>query len=174
VQIADRATLLMLDWRGNNRMDSLRNILADGRVSLMFIVRGSNNVVRVNGTADVTSAPDMLARFDDRGRHPRSVVVVHVAEVYSQCARALMRAGVWLASMMPVTFPQSESFWPRLRLDLMVRPMMTLGRPAPKRQCGNEESENAICNDPSGIGHAICPRAKHDRTGRNIRLWLGL
>jgi PPOX class probable FMN-dependent enzyme len=95
VQIADRATLLMLDWRGNNRMDSLRNILADGRVSLMFIVRGSNNVVRVNGTADVTSAPDMLARFDDRGRHPRSVVVVHVAEVYSQCARALMRAGVW-------------------------------------------------------------------------------
>jgi hypothetical protein len=61
----------------------------------MFIVRGSNNVVRVNGTADVTTAPDMLARFDDRGRHPRSVVVVHVAEVYSQCARALMRAGVW-------------------------------------------------------------------------------
>jgi predicted pyridoxine 5'-phosphate oxidase superfamily flavin-nucleotide-binding protein len=58
VQIADRATLLMLDWRGNNRMDSLRNILADGRVSLMFIVRGSNNVVRVNGTADVTTAPN--------------------------------------------------------------------------------------------------------------------
>jgi hypothetical protein len=174
VQIADRATLLMSGWRGNDRMDSLRNILADGRVSLMFIVRGSNNVVRVNGIADVTTTPDMLARFDDRGRHPRSVVVVHVAEVYSQCARALMRAGVWLASMMPVTFPQSESFWPRLRLDLMVRPMMTLGRPTPKRQCGNEESENAICNDPSGIGHAICLRAKHDRTGRNIRLWLGL
>ena len=61
----------------------------------MFIVRGSNNVVRVNGTVDVTTAPDMLARFDDRGRHPRSVVVVRVAEVYSQCARALMRAGVW-------------------------------------------------------------------------------
>jgi len=95
VQIADTATLLMPDWRGNNRMDSLRNIVADGRVSLMFIVRGSNNVVRVNGTADVTTAPDMLARFDDRGRHPCSVVVVRVAEVYSQCARALMRAGVW-------------------------------------------------------------------------------
>ena len=95
MQIADRATLLMPDWRGNNRMDSLRNILADGRVSLMFIVRGSNNVVRVNGTANVTTAPDMLARFDDRGRHPRSVVVVRVAEVYSPCARALMRPGVW-------------------------------------------------------------------------------
>ena len=54
----------MPGWRGNNRMDSLRNILADGRVSLMFIVRGSNNVVRVNGTADLTTDPDMLVRFD--------------------------------------------------------------------------------------------------------------
>lgn len=78
-------------------MDSLRNIVADGRVSLMFIVSGSNNVMRVNGTAEVLVDPDLLARFDDRGRFPRSVIVIHIAEVYSQCARALMRAQTWTA-----------------------------------------------------------------------------
>lgn len=95
VQELDNKTLLMPDWRGNNRMDSLRNIVRDSRVSLMFLVPGSNNVVRVNGTAEVTIADEMLARFNDKGRKPRSVVVVHIAEVYSQCARALMRARTW-------------------------------------------------------------------------------
>ena len=97
VQELDPKTLLLPDWRGNNRMDTLRNIVADGRVSLMFIVPGSNNVVRVNGTAEVTLDPELLARFSDKGRSPRSVVVITIAEVYSQCARALMRAGIWKA-----------------------------------------------------------------------------
>ncbi len=96
-QIADSKTLLLPDWRGNNRMDSLRNIVDDGRVSLMFMVRGSNNVIRVNGNAEVSIDTDLVDRFSDRGRTPRSVIVVQVAEVYSQCARALMRAGVWAA-----------------------------------------------------------------------------
>lgn len=95
VRISDPKTLLMPDWRGNNRMDSLRNIVRDGRVSLMFFVQGSNNVVRVNGAAYVTTGPAVLAEFTDRGREPRSVIVIDVAEVYSQCARALMRAGTW-------------------------------------------------------------------------------
>lgn len=95
VQIADEKTLLMPDWRGNNRMDSLRNIVRDGRVSLMFMVQGSNNVTRVNGTAVVTTDADTLALFSDKGRLPRSVIVITIGEVYSQCARALMRAGTW-------------------------------------------------------------------------------
>jgi len=95
VQVMDAQTLLLPDWRGNNRMDSLRNIVRDGRVSLMFLVAGSTNVIRVNGLAVLTVEPQMLARFDHDGASPRSVVVVQVAEVYSQCARALMRAGVW-------------------------------------------------------------------------------
>lgn len=95
VQIADETTLLMPDWRGNNRMDSLRNIVADGRISLMFFVPGSQNVVRVNGKAVVSLDPSLIARFADRGRKPRSVIVITVAEVYSQCARALMRSGLW-------------------------------------------------------------------------------
>jgi PPOX class probable FMN-dependent enzyme len=91
----DPKTLLLPDWRGNNRMDTLRNIVADGRISLMFFVSGSNNVIRVNGTAVVSVTPDLLGRFDQQGRQPRSVTVITVAEVYSQCARAMMRAKVW-------------------------------------------------------------------------------
>lgn len=95
VQELDNKTLLLPDWRGNNRMDTLRNIVADGRISLMFMVPGSHNVIRVNGSATVSVAPDLIDRFEQKGRHPRSVVVITIAEVYSQCARALMRARVW-------------------------------------------------------------------------------
>jgi PPOX class probable FMN-dependent enzyme len=97
VQELDAKTLLMPDWRGNNRIDTLRNIVTDGRISLMFVVSGSNNVIRVNGTAEVSLAPELLVRFEQMGRQPRSVIVVTIAEVYSQCARALMRAGLWTA-----------------------------------------------------------------------------
>lgn len=95
VQIADENTLLMPDWRGNNRIDCLRNIVLDGRVSLMFIVRGSNNVVRVNGTAEVRLDAGLIGRFADKGRAPRAVIRINVGEVYIQCARALMRAATW-------------------------------------------------------------------------------
>lgn len=91
----DTKTLLLPDWRGNNRMDTLRNIVEDGRISLMFFVSGSHNVIRVNGTAIVSIAAELLGQFNQAGRQPRSVVVITVAEVYSQCARALMRAQVW-------------------------------------------------------------------------------
>ncbi|MCK0095032.1 pyridoxamine 5'-phosphate oxidase family protein [Yoonia sp. F2084L] len=95
VQELDQTTLLLPDWRGNNRIDTLSNIVTDGRISLMFMIPGSNNVIRVNGTAAVSVAPDLIDRFEQKGRHPRSVVVITIAEVYSQCARALMRARVW-------------------------------------------------------------------------------
>jgi PPOX class probable FMN-dependent enzyme len=95
VQELDAKTLLLPDWRGNNRIDTLRNIVADGRISLMFMIAGSTNVIRVNGAAVVSVDPDLIARFDQKGRQPRSVIVITIAEIYSQCARALMRAGVW-------------------------------------------------------------------------------
>lgn len=97
VRELDERTLLLPDWRGNNRMDSLRNIVVDGRLSLMFMVPGSSNVVRVNGQGVVSVAPDLLALFSDKGRAPRSVVVARIAEVYSQCARAILRSGLWAA-----------------------------------------------------------------------------
>ncbi|WP_299028322.1 pyridoxamine 5'-phosphate oxidase family protein [uncultured Sulfitobacter sp.] len=91
----DAKRLALPDWRGNQRLDTLRNIVEDGRVSCMFIVPGSNNVVRVNGTAWLTDDADLRAQFDKRGRQPATVIIIEIAEVYSQCARALMRAKTW-------------------------------------------------------------------------------
>ncbi|UZD90163.1 pyridoxamine 5'-phosphate oxidase family protein [Cognatishimia activa] len=91
----DPKTLAMPDWHGNNRIDTLRNIVRDPRISLMFLVPGSNNVVRVNGRAHVTVDDDLRAQFEFKGKQPRSVIVIEIHEVYSQCARALMRARTW-------------------------------------------------------------------------------
>lgn len=91
----DPGTLALPDWRGNNRLDSLRNIVRDGRVSLMFLVPGSNNVMRVNGVARLTADTDLRARFEKHGKQPATVIVIKIGEIYSQCARALMRAGTW-------------------------------------------------------------------------------
>ncbi|MEL6435296.1 MAG: pyridoxamine 5'-phosphate oxidase family protein [Pseudomonadota bacterium] len=98
VSIADHKTLLMPDWRGNNRLDTLRNIVRDPRVSLMFMVPGTNNVVRVNGTADVTTDAGLTARFEKNGKLPRTVVVISMNEIYFQCAKALMRSDLWNVS----------------------------------------------------------------------------
>lgn len=91
----DPKTLALPDWRGNKRLDSLRNIVRDGRVSLMFFVPGSSNVIRVNGTAVLTDEPELCARFEQQGKHPQTVIVITIEEVYSQCARAIIRSGLW-------------------------------------------------------------------------------
>lgn len=91
----DPGTLALPDWRGNNRIDSLRNIVRDPRVSLAFMVNGSDNVVRVNGAARLSADPALLARFEQGGKHPRTVIVVEIGEIYSQCARALIRSRLW-------------------------------------------------------------------------------
>lgn len=91
----DPGTLAIPDWRGNNRLDSLRNILRDPRVSLMFMVPGETSVVRVNGTAKISVAPELRERFEQGGKHPVTVIVIEIAEVYSQCSKALMRSAIW-------------------------------------------------------------------------------
>lgn len=95
LRILDDKTVLMPDWRGNNRMDSLRNIVRDGRVSLMFMVPGNNNVVRINGTAIVTTDEALCSSFIQGGKHPRSVIVITIGEMYFQCAKAIMRSRLW-------------------------------------------------------------------------------
>jgi PPOX class probable FMN-dependent enzyme len=91
----DAQTLALPDWRGNNRLDTLRNIVADGRISLLFMVPGSNTVVRVNGTAKLTADAALRARFEHKTRLPATVIVIRILEIYTQCARAPMRAGLW-------------------------------------------------------------------------------
>lgn len=97
VRVADERTLLMPDRRGNNRVDSLRNILRDPRVGLMFLIPGHGNALRVNGRAHLSVAPDLLESFAVEGKRPRSVIVVAVETVYFQCARAVLRARLWEA-----------------------------------------------------------------------------
>lgn len=95
VRIENDRTLLLPDRRGNNRIDSLRNIIRDPRVALMFMIPGWNNVLRINGTARISIEPDLLTSFERDGKCPRSVIVVTIETVYFQCARAIMRAGLW-------------------------------------------------------------------------------
>lgn len=101
----DERTLALPDWRGNKRLDTLRNIVRDGRISLMFFVPGSGNVVRVNGTARLTDDAALCARFDHHGKHPRTVTVISISEVYVQCARAIIRSGLWTAGDMSEGLP---------------------------------------------------------------------
>ncbi|WP_420415034.1 pyridoxamine 5'-phosphate oxidase family protein [Roseibium sp.] len=95
VRIKDPRTLQMPDRRGNNRIDSLRNIIRDSRVSLMFMIPGWDNVLRINGQAVISVDPALLASFEKEGEHPRSVIEITTNEVYFQCARAIMRADLW-------------------------------------------------------------------------------
>lgn len=97
VRELDDRRLAMPDWRGNDRGDSLRNIVRDPRVSLMFMVPGSNTAVRVNGQARVTADKGLRAAFERAGQTPRTVIVIQIDEVYFQCARAILRARLWTA-----------------------------------------------------------------------------
>ncbi|APG84720.1 pyridoxine biosynthesis protein [Sinorhizobium americanum CCGM7] len=95
VRITDDKTVLMPDWRGNNRTDSLANIVRDPRVALLFLVPGSNTTMRINGTAVVSVDPVLIGSFEVDGKHPRSVIVITINEIYFQCARALLRSQLW-------------------------------------------------------------------------------
>lgn len=95
VTVLDAQTLALPDWKGNERIDSLRNIVRDGRVSLIFLIHGSTTAIRVNGTARLTADPALRARFDRSGTQPRTVIMIDVAEAYSQCARAIQRSALW-------------------------------------------------------------------------------
>ena len=110
VTIADNKTLLLPDWFGNNRIDTLRNVVRDDRVSLMFMIPSSTNVVRVNGTGIVTVDSDVLARFEKKGKLPRSVLAITITEMYFQCAKALMRSKLWSGEQSDQKLPTAGAF----------------------------------------------------------------
>jgi PPOX class probable FMN-dependent enzyme len=97
VRIHDERTLILPDRRGNNRTDSLRNVIRDPHVALMFLIPGSSTTFRVNGRAVVSADPDLLASFAVDGKAPRTCLVVTVVEAYFQCGRAIVRSGLWKA-----------------------------------------------------------------------------
>ena len=98
VRLADERTLLMPDRQGNNRADSLKNIIRDSRVGLLFLVPGSGTTLRVNGRAEVSVDDALRQSFIMEGKAPRSVIVLHVDAVYFQCARAIHRSDLWNAA----------------------------------------------------------------------------
>jgi PPOX class probable FMN-dependent enzyme len=95
VQVADGHTLLLPDRRGNHRLDSLKNVLHDPRVALLFMIPGIKETLRVNGIARISASPALLERFVVDGKPPRSVLVIKVQKVFFQCGRALIRSKLW-------------------------------------------------------------------------------
>src|ERR1700757_1390781 len=95
VRVHDEKTLLIPDRLGNNRIDSLRNILHDPRVALLFLIPGCGETIRVNGRAAISTDPALCASFAVNEKAPRAVLVVSVDRIFYQCAKAIVRSKLW-------------------------------------------------------------------------------
>ena len=95
VRVVDANTIQFADRRGNNRLDTLRNIVEDDRIALLFLVPGIGETMRVNGRATISIAPELIEAFTVDGKSPKTVVEVKVERVYFQCSKALVRSGIW-------------------------------------------------------------------------------
>ncbi len=95
VQLLDDRTILIPDRPGNNRIDGMKNIIDNPSVGIIFMVPGSNSTYRVNGTARISTDPELLGRFEVRGKLPRVVIAVSVEEAFSHCPKAFVRARLW-------------------------------------------------------------------------------
>ncbi len=107
VRVHDERTLMMPDRRGNNRADSLKNIIRDPRIALCFLIPGSRTALRVNGEAQVSIDPVLKQSFIEKGKEPRTVIVISTTAVYFQCGRAIVRSNLWdeSAKIDPATLP---------------------------------------------------------------------
>jgi len=95
VRVEDEKTLLLPDRRGNNRIDSLKNIVRDPKVALLFLIPGIGETLRVNGRAAISVEPGLLESFSIDGKAPKSVIAITVEAVFFQCARAILRSELW-------------------------------------------------------------------------------
>jgi len=95
VRVLDDKTLLLPDRRGNNRIDSLRNLVRDPRISLLFLIPGIGETLRVNGRTEIRADPDLCASFALHGKAPKCLLAVTVERVYFQCQKALARSRLW-------------------------------------------------------------------------------
>ncbi len=105
VRVRDPKTVLVPDRRGNNRLDSLRNLVRDPRISLLFLIPGINETLRINGRAQIVSDPALCQSFSMQGKAPKTVIVVTTDQVYYQCPKALVRSRLWSPDSQ---IPQSE------------------------------------------------------------------
>jgi uncharacterized protein len=105
VRIQDPKTLLIPDRRGNNRVDSLRNIVRDPRIALLFLIPGSGTTMRVNGKAKLSIDQTLCASFAMNGKAPKCVIVVEVDRAYTQCKKALVRSNLWDTNLAGAMLP---------------------------------------------------------------------
>ena len=98
VRVVDKQTVMMPDRRGNNRLDTLRNLVRDPRIALLFLIPGEGRTLRINGRAVINTDPALCESFTMEGKAPRSVIVVTAERVYFQCPKALVRSHLWDAS----------------------------------------------------------------------------
>ena len=101
VRVADDKTLLLPDRRGNNRIDTLRNLITDPRIGLLFLIPGIGETVRVTGRAEIRTDPDLIASFEMQGKLPTSVLRIKVEKLYYHCAKATTRSRLWHADAQP-------------------------------------------------------------------------
>jgi len=97
VRVRDPKTVLIPDRRGNNRIDTLRNLVRDPRISLLFIIPGIGNTLRINGRAEISAEPELCQSFAMHGKQPRTVLVVTIDRIYFHCPKALVRSRLWSA-----------------------------------------------------------------------------
>jgi uncharacterized protein len=95
VHVLDDTTLALPDWPGNNRLDSLTNIVSNPEIGMLFLIPGVDETLRVNGTAEISADPSLLERWNVTGKHPRSVLVITVKEAFLHCGKALIRSRLW-------------------------------------------------------------------------------
>ena len=98
VRVIDDTTVAIPDRRGNNRIDSLRNLIHDPRVALLFLIPGVSETLRIMGRATISTDPELCASFTMQGKAPRSVLMVAVDKVFFQCAKAIVRSKLWDAA----------------------------------------------------------------------------
>jgi PPOX class probable FMN-dependent enzyme len=122
VAVEPDGSLLIPDRRGNNRLDALRDILEDDRVSVIFFVPGASEVLRVHGRARITADPALTARFVERGKTPATVLVVRVEELFMQCAKSIMRSRLWGGAPRPAALPTMGQLIASHRADGQVDP----------------------------------------------------
>jgi len=105
VEVLDDHRLMLPDRKGNNRLDGLRDIIEDNRVSLLFLVPGVNETLRVHGRATISADPELRARRVAQGKTPATVLIVEIREIFMQCAKALMRSALWAGRPRPAEVP---------------------------------------------------------------------
>jgi len=95
VRVVDEHTIIIPDRRGNNRIDTLRNLVRDPRIALLFLIPGVGETMRINGRAEISTDPKLTESFVINGKLPRSVLVVTVERAYFQCTKAIIRSKLW-------------------------------------------------------------------------------